>query len=118
MSSTGLVERWNAAQRFPFTVQIWSPQTGIRELFAIDPDIYRSLYGEDPPESRRDAADVLAEFSERLRPPVRMPERLRRYVQDPRSFVEPSERGWLDQLARADRAVRLRREGCPPQPPA
>ena len=93
-----LVERWNAAQRFPFTVQIWSPQTGIRELFTIDPDIYRSLYGEDPPESRRDAADVLAEFSERLRPPVRMPERLRRYVQDPRSFVEPSERGWLDQL--------------------
>ena len=44
-----LVERWNATQRFPFTVQIWSPQTGIRELFAIDPDIYRSLYGEDPP---------------------------------------------------------------------
>ena len=99
-----LVERWNAAQRFPFTVQIWSPQTGIRELFTIDPDIYRSLYGEDPPKSRRDAADILAEFSERLRPPVRMPERLRRYVQDPRSFVEPSERGWLDQLpARIER---------------
>lgn len=44
-----LVERWNATQRFPFTVQIWSPQTGIRDLFAIDPDIYRGLYGEDPP---------------------------------------------------------------------
>jgi len=99
-----LVERWNAAQRFPFTVQIWSPQTGIRELFAIDPDIYRGLYGEASPESWRDAADVLAEFSERLRPPVRMPERLQRYVQDPRSFVEPSERGWLDQLpARIER---------------
>ncbi|MGP8000179.1 MAG: N-6 DNA methylase [Streptosporangiaceae bacterium] len=93
-----LVERWNATQRFPFTVQIWSPQTGIRELFTVDPDIYYSLYGEDPPESRRGATDILAEFSERLRPPVRMPERLRRYVQDPRSFVEPSERGWLDQL--------------------
>ena len=44
-----MVEAWNAAQRFPFTVQIWSPQTGVRELFAIEPDIYRSLYGEDPP---------------------------------------------------------------------
>ena len=108
MSSTGW---WNAGtrtQRFPFTVQIWSPQTGIRELFTIDPDIYRSLYGEDPSESQRDAADVLAEFSERLRPPVRMPDRLRRYVQDRRSFVEPSERGWLDQLCHADRALRLR----------
>ena len=94
-----LVERWNAAQRFPFTVQIWSPQTGIRELFTIDPGIYRSLYGEDAPKSRREAADVLAEFSERLLPPVRMPERLRRYVQHPRSFVEPSERGWMDQLS-------------------
>ena len=67
-------------------------------MFAIDPDIYRSLYGEDLPESRRDADDVIAEFSERLRPPVRMPERLRSYAQDPRSFVEPNERGWLDQL--------------------
>jgi len=93
-----LVERWNAARRFPFTVQIWSPQRGIRELFTIDPDIYRSLYGEDPPKPWRDAADVLADFSERLRPPVRMPERLRKYAQDPRSFVEPSERGWLEQL--------------------
>ena len=99
-----LVERWNAAQRFPFTVQIWSPQTGIKELFASDPGIYRGLYGEDPPESRRDAAVVLAEFSERLRPSVRVPERLRRYVQDLRSFVEPSERGWLGQLpARIER---------------
>jgi type I restriction enzyme M protein len=93
-----MVERWNATQLFPFTVQIWSPQTGIRELFTIDPDIYRSLYDEDPPESRRDPADILADFSERLRPPVRLPERLRRYVQDQRSFVEPSKREWLDQL--------------------
>ena len=93
-----LVERWNATQRFPFTVQIWSPQTGIRELFAIDPDIYRSLYGEDPPVPQRDDADVIAEFCERLRPPLRMPEQLRRYMQDPCSLVEPSEQGWLDQL--------------------
>ena len=28
------VERWNAEQRFPFTVQIWSPQTGVRDLFS------------------------------------------------------------------------------------
>lgn len=94
-----LAERWNATQHFPFTVQIWSPQTGVKELFAIDPDIYRSLYGEDPPQPCRDAADVLAEFSERLRPPVRMAEQLRRYTQDPLSFVELSERNWLSQLA-------------------
>jgi hypothetical protein len=100
----GLAEHWNATQKFPFTVQIWSPQTGIRDLFTLDPDIYRSLYSEDPPESRRDAADIVAEFSERLRPPVRQPEQLRRYVQDPRSFVEPNEQEWLDQLpARIER---------------
>ena len=93
-----MVERWNATQLFPFTVQIWSPQTAIRELFTIDPDIYRSLYNEDPPESGRDVADIIAEFSERIRPPLRLPERLRRYVQDPCSFVERSKREWLDQL--------------------
>ena len=86
MSSTGWSSSGTRRSFFPFTVQIWSPQTGVRELFAIDPDIYRSLYGEDPPAPRRDEDDVLAEFSERLRPPVRMPEQLRRYVQDPDSL--------------------------------
>ena len=44
-----MVQGWNSAQRFPFTVQIWSPQTGVRELFAIEPEIYRRMYGQDPP---------------------------------------------------------------------
>jgi hypothetical protein len=94
-----MVEHWNATQFFPFTIQIWSPQSGVRDLFATDPDIYRSLYGQDPPGAQRDAAHVFAEFSERLRPPVRLPGQLRRYIQDEESFVERSERGWLSQLA-------------------
>jgi pyruvate-formate lyase-activating enzyme len=93
-----LVHRWNSTQKFPFTVQIWSPQSGIRDLFAIEPAIYRELYGEDPPLSRPDPGDVLAAFSERLRPPVRLPGRLAAYLKDPVRFVEPKERAWLDQL--------------------
>lgn len=42
-----LVQRWNSEQRFPFTVQIWSPQSSVSKLFAIDPAIYRELYGQD-----------------------------------------------------------------------
>ena len=93
-----LVERWNAMRKFPFTVQIWSPQTGVRELFATDPDVYRTLYGQDPPGPARAPASVFAEFAERLRPPVRLPDRLRGYLEDLRSFVEKPESGWLGQL--------------------
>lgn len=94
-----MVEHWNATRFFPFAVQVWSPQSGVRELFATEPVIYRSLYGQDPAEARRDAADVLAEFSARLRPPVRLPDKLRAYVQNRESFVERGERGWLSKIA-------------------
>ena len=93
-----LVKRWNSTQKFPFMVQIWSPQSGVRDLFAIVPEIYRGLYGKDPPEPRPDPGAVLAAFAERLLPPVRLPSRLARYMKDPSSFVEPNERAWLDQL--------------------
>nr|WP_225954174.1 pentapeptide repeat-containing protein [Kibdelosporangium phytohabitans] len=95
-----LVERWNATRRFPFAIQIWSPQTGVKELFAAEPGIYRDLYGHEPPRPQRNASDVLAEFAERLHPPVRLPQRLSHYLQNKVSFVEQNERGWLDQLNR------------------
>jgi Pentapeptide repeats (8 copies) len=92
-----LIQRWNAMQKFPFTVQVWSPQSGVRDLFATVPEIYRSLYNEDPPELQN-PDEVLAAFSERLRPPIRLPSKLNSYLKDARSFVEPSEQIWLDQL--------------------
>lgn len=92
------VQRWNSKRKFPFTVQIWSPQAGVRHLFAIDPEIYRNLYGTDPPEQRVDPGSVVAAFVERLRPPVRLSEKLASYIRDKRSFVQPSELAWLDQL--------------------
>jgi CheY-like chemotaxis protein len=92
------VQRWNSMRKFPFTVQIWSPQAGVRDLFAVDPEIYRELYGVDPPEPRDDPGSVVADFAERLRPPIRLSEKLASYIKDKRSFVQPSELTWLDQL--------------------
>lgn len=94
-----LVKRWKATSRFPFTVQIWSPQSGVQDLFALEPEIYRALYGQEPPEHRGDDSRiVLSEFAERLRPPVRLPERLAKYVTNRQSFVQRKETVWLDQL--------------------
>ena len=92
------VQRWNSGSMFPFTIQIWSPQSGVQDLFSLDPEIYRSLYAEDPPEPRADPAAIIAEFSDRLRPPIRLPQRLAAYIGDARSFVERKEFIWLDQL--------------------
>ena len=92
-----LVQRWNVMEKFPFTVQIWSPQTHVQDLFAVVPEIYKGLYKEDPPKLR-DPEGVLAVFSERLLPPIRLPRKLSNYIRDAGSFVEPNERLWLDQL--------------------
>ena len=35
---------------YPFTIQIWSPRTGIRSLFALIPDQYEAIYGKWPTE--------------------------------------------------------------------
>jgi len=92
------VQHWNSSSMFPFTVQIWSPQSGVRDLFSLDPDIYRALYGEYPPEPRADPSVTLAEFVDRLRSPVRLPGRLAAYIANPHSFVERKEFVWLKQL--------------------
>ena len=92
------VQRWNLKRKFPFTVQVWSPQAGVRDLFAIDPEVYRELYGVDPPEQRADPGLVVAAFAERLRPPVRLSKKLASFIREKRSFVQPSELAWLDQL--------------------
>lgn len=92
------VGRWNHLGKFPFTVQIWSPQTNVSELFGLDPMIYRDLYGADPPQERHDTDAIKMAFADRLRPPTRLPRKLAAYLGDVRSFVEPKEVGWLEQL--------------------
>lgn len=91
-----LVQKWNRTQRYPFTVQVWSPQSGVRELFGAVPNIYRKVYGHEP--DPVDVEAVLTAFGERLHPRPRLPDRLRRYIGDLRSYVLPSELRWIDEL--------------------
>jgi DNA-binding GntR family transcriptional regulator len=110
------IQRWNSRHRFPFTIQVWSPQSRVKDLFALVPDIYRDLYGEDPPQPPPDPELVVNEFAERLQPRVRLPERLARYIQDPASFVRRHEMAWLEQIDSElvrfgydEKGIRLRR---------
>lgn len=109
------VQRWNARGTFPFTVQIWSPQTGVRRLLALEPSVYRDIYGNEPP-GGLDFDAVVNDFAERLAPPLRLPERLARYINDPSSYVLSNERAWLQELDHQikrycydDRGARLER---------
>lgn len=43
------VQHWNSGSMFPFTIQIWSPETRVQDLFSVDSQVYRDLYGEAPP---------------------------------------------------------------------
>ena len=92
------VQHWNSGSMFPFTIQIWSPETRVQDLFSVDSQVYRDLYGEAPPEPGLDSSAILSEFADRLRPPVRLPERLAAYISNAHSFVERKEFVWLNQL--------------------
>ena len=92
-----MIQRWNSEQRFPLRSR-WSPQSRVQDFFALQPAIYRELYGTEPPVSHIDPDDIIAAFAERLQPPIRLSRKLAGYITDSLSFVQPNERIWLDQI--------------------
>lgn len=76
-----LLNGFEASQEFPFSVQVWSPQSGIRDLFAVVPDAFRRLYAEEPPPV--DANAVVSTFLHRVQPFTRLAPSLRAYPRDP-----------------------------------
>ncbi len=92
------VKHWNGKHKYPFTIQIWSPRSGIRELLAAEPEVYRRVYGQDISGLHDDPERVITEFAERLRPPARLPEKLAAYVASELSFVQAKEVSWLEQV--------------------
>lgn len=92
------VQKWNADRRFPFQIQIWSPQNGVRDLFALSPTAFADLYGTQTPLPNVDPPAVVADFSSRLRPWLRLPASIDHYLRSPTSLLQPNEREWLPML--------------------
>lgn len=83
-----MVGYWEQQRRFPFRVHIWSPQNGIRDLFATVPEIYSALYGQDPTEH---SSAILSRYREDLQPLVRLEPAFVPYLVKPDLMAFPQE---------------------------
>ena len=57
---SAMLEAWDRQGEYPFSVQVWSPETRVREMFALEPAVYEAVYGRLP---------VQEEVARRLRRP-------------------------------------------------
>jgi ubiquitin-like protein Pup len=76
------LDGWAADRRFQFEIQVWSPETGIRELLALEPSLYAAIYGGAPP-TDIDPHNVIPQFRNRLQPVPRIHPRLVSYLREP-----------------------------------
>jgi hypothetical protein len=79
-----MLDSWEEKGKYPFSVQIWSPESGIRSLFANEPEVYREIYGAQPSDGELAAAEQASGlFRARLTPRLRIDEAWRGYLRDP-----------------------------------
>ena len=83
----GMLEIWDQQDEYPFSVQIWSPATRVREMFALEPAVYEAVYGRPPTQEEASASDEVTELiRQRLAPRLRVAAVWRRYVGRPDAF--------------------------------
>ena len=76
-----MLREWETEPYWDFCVHVWSPASGIQNLFALDPQVYRAVYNNAPPSV--DDSSVLAEFRRRITPRLRMHPGLAAYLREP-----------------------------------
>jgi hypothetical protein len=83
----GMLEIWDQQDEYPFSVQIWSPATRVREMFALEPAVYEAVYGRPPTQEEVSASDEVTELiRQRLTPRLRVAAVWRRYLGRPDAF--------------------------------
>lgn len=87
-----MLEHWIRVDEFPFTVQVWSPQSGVRELFSLAPDVYKALYGAAPDGSEPPPETVAETIRGRLVPHLRLAPVWRDYLRKPTRHCIGSEK--------------------------
>jgi serine/threonine protein kinase len=90
----GMLEAWTA--EYPFSVQLWSPETRVRELFALEPAVYEAVYGRPPSAAEvAGSAEAAALTRQRLAPRLRVDAVWRRYLAEPDAFCFVNENSRL-----------------------
>jgi small GTP-binding protein len=82
------LEKQREEGTFPFEVQVWCPETGVHELFGLEPEVYDQFFdleGEDHPRLWDDAKreTVRAKWRKKLEPVFRLPQGWSEYLRDP-----------------------------------
>lgn len=85
------VTKWNNKKKYPFKIQIWSPETRVDEFFGLDPDIYDQFgfhklrKGETHPSqwSEDKRRRVFEFWIEKLKPVIRLPREWEKYMREP-----------------------------------
>jgi hypothetical protein len=82
-----MLEAWDRHGEYPFSVQVWSPETRVREMFALEPAVYEAVYGRPPTQEEVSASSEAAGlFTQRLAPRLRVDAVWLRYLDRPREF--------------------------------
>jgi hypothetical protein len=84
------IQDWNSGDSPPFQIQVWGPEEGIKEFFALEPAAYRAVYGTEL-SSSPDFAAVVARWAGRLKPVLRLPPSLSDYLATPSMHCLPGE---------------------------
>jgi serine/threonine protein kinase len=99
------LETHQKTPQYAFDVQVWSPESGVQELFGLEPAVYGELYGFEDGErdprtwSNERREEVRTRWMARLRPPARLPAGWSGYARDPDKLCSPPETAALFQSA-------------------
>ena len=107
------LEQWSP-MRWPFTVQVWSPSTGVKDLFRLDPEVYAAVYGAEPEQlAPEHHARIIAEFRRRIEPPLRIPAPFEDYARRGPILLPTDEASWPALLGRHIPRAALTEAGAP-----
>ena len=83
----GMLDAWDQQGEYPFSVQVWSPETRVREMFALEPAVYEAVYGRPPTQEEVSASGEVADLiRQRLAPRLQVDAVWRRYLEQPGAF--------------------------------
>jgi hypothetical protein len=88
-----MVQSWNTTHRYPFNIQLWTPESGIRELFRFTPEVYEKIYGTRDlgPLSSASKDILLEQWRSKIAPIARVPSTWLRYLKGSLDHCFPDE---------------------------
>lgn len=77
-----LLDHWAEVDEFPFSVQVWSPESGVEHFFSLAPATYQEIYGRAPTPRTTTDEEVVAAIQGRLAPHLRLAPVWRKYLRN------------------------------------